>query len=191
MRKYEFRPDRTEGSIISKLYLTKKQRLSLLKWVLAALLMVVLSVIQDAIMSTVRIFGSTTDLLPCGIVLMCLALQSENGSVFALLASCFYYCSGTAPGPQVIVLLTALGVAAHLLLQNFLRKGFFSTFLCAGAAMMSYELLLFVLGVFLGSTTWSRFGVFAVCGGLSVAVIPLLYPITRAIAKIGGDSWNE
>jgi len=57
--------------------------------------------------------------------------------------------------------------------------------------MVLYELIVFAMGVFLGSTIPSRFGVFLGCGLLSAAVMPLLHPIAHSIAKIGGDAWKE
>lgn len=190
-RKYEFRPDRTETGILSILYLTKKQRLSLLKWFLLSALIVLLSVIQDVIMSRVSIFGSTTDLVSCGILLLCMILEPDKGSIFALFASAFYYFSGSAPGPQVIILLTLIGALFSSFSRSYLRSSFLATFLCAAAAVIVYELIVFAMGVFLGSTIPSRFGIFLGCGVLSAAVIPLLYPITHSIAKIGGDAWKE
>jgi hypothetical protein len=64
-------------------------------------------------------------------------------------------------------------------------------FACAAAALMIYELILFAVGLFLGYTTLQRLQVYLVTGGLSVAVMPLYYPIIKAISKIGGETWNE
>lgn len=189
--RYEFRPDRTESGILNKLYLTRKQRLSLLKWVLLGTLIVALSVIQDVIMSRARIFGGTTDLVSCAILLLGILLEPDQGCVFALIASAFYYFSGSAPGPQALILLTGIGSLFGIFSRSYLRSGFLATFLCAAAAVMLYELAVFAMGVFLGFTTVARFGAFLVSGLLSVAVIPLIYPIAKSIAKIGGDTWKE
>ncbi|MGN0999403.1 MAG: hypothetical protein ACI4PO_07620 [Faecousia sp.] len=188
---YEFRPDRTESGILNKLYLTKKQRLSALKWVLLSALIVALSVIQDVIMSRVRIFGGTTDLVSCAILLLGILLEPDQGCVFGLLASAFYYFSGSAPGPQVLILLTGIGSLFGIFSRSYLRSGFLATFLCAAAAVMLYELTIFALSIFLGYTTVARFGVFLASGLLSAAVIPLIYPIAKSIVKIGGNTWKE
>ncbi len=190
-RKYEFRPDRTDSGILNKLYLTKKQRLSLLKWLLLSALILLLSIVQDVIMSRVSIRGSTTDLVGCGILLLSVILEPDHGAVFALAASTFYYFSGSAPGPQVILLLTGIGSRFNIFRRSYLRSSFAATILCGMAAIMIYEITIFALGVFVGSTIASRFGIFLGCGLLSAAVMPLLYPIAQSIAKIGGDAWKE
>ena len=190
-RKYEFRPDRTDSDILSKLYLTRKQRLSLLKWVLLGALILLLSIVQDVVMSRVRLFGSTTDLVSCGILLLCMILEPDSGCVFSLCASLFYYFSGSSPGPQVILLLTGMGMLFSIFRRSYLRSSFAAVMLCSVTAMIAYELIVFAMGVFLGSTTPARFSIFLACGLLSAAVMPLLYPIAHAIAKIGGDTWKE
>ena len=63
--------------------------------------------------------------------------------------------------------------------------------MCAAVGMMVYELLVFAICLFLGNTTGDRFVVFALRGGLSVAVMPALYPIFTSISNIGGQTWNE
>ena len=57
-RKNEFKPDRTEGSLLKKLYLTPTQRKKILKWALIALVLVVLSLLQDVVFSRLRIGGA-------------------------------------------------------------------------------------------------------------------------------------
>ena len=44
--KYEFKPDNVGTGLLSKLYLTKKQRQALLKWLLYALVLLVLQDVQ-------------------------------------------------------------------------------------------------------------------------------------------------
>lgn len=190
-KKYEFRPDKSGADLLSKLYLTKKQRMSLLKWLLYALVLLVLSVLQDVILSRVRIFGVTTDLVPCAILLICVLQGSETGSVFCLVAAAMYQFSGTAPGYHVIVLLPALGILVSILRQSYLRKGFSSDVLCAAVAMLLYELSLFVICLIFGRTSPGRIFGFLLTGILSMLLIPALYPIATAIDKVGGETWKE
>ena len=68
-KKYEFKPDKPNAGLLSKLYLTQKQRKSLLKWTIYGLLLVFLSVLQDVLLCRISIFGATTELVPCGICL--------------------------------------------------------------------------------------------------------------------------
>ena len=49
-RKNEFQPDRPVSGLLSKLYLTRRQRQVILKWSLYGLLLVALSVLQDVLL---------------------------------------------------------------------------------------------------------------------------------------------
>ena len=42
-KKNEFKPDKPQSGVLSKLYLTRKQRQSILKWLLYSLVLLVLS----------------------------------------------------------------------------------------------------------------------------------------------------
>ena len=190
-RKYEFKPDKPHSGTLNKLYITRKQRLVLLKWLLLSFVLLLISLVQDVIMSRVTLFGTTTDLLSCAILMACILQDPETGCIFALLSSTLYYFSGTAPGSYVIALLTCLGILVSIIRQCYLRKGFSSTMLCTGGAILIYELALFVIGMFLGQIPPSRVEVFCITAGISLAVMPLLYPIFLSIEKIGGESWKE
>lgn len=190
-RKHEFRPDKTHSGMLSKLYLTKKQRLTLGRWLLMTLVLVAVSVIQDVIFSQIRIFGATTDLLSCAILLVCILYDPEIGSVFVLVSSALYWFSGSAPGPYVIAMLTVIGIIVSIFRHSFLREGFGGVFLCTAAAVMVYELCLFAIGLFLNHTTVRRLTGFCITGALSVAAVPLMYPVFSAISKIGGNTWKE
>jgi hypothetical protein len=189
-RKYEFRPDR-DRSWLTRLYLTKQQRLQVLKWLLITAVLVFLSIVQDVIMSRISIFGTTTDLVAYGILLMCVILDPEVGCVFALVSSCVYQFSGSAPGPYVIALLTVLGVIVAILRQSYLRYSFGAIYLGAAAAVMLYEIGLFIVGLFLKHTTAGAFPHFLLTGLLGVLILPVLYPVFTAIGKIGGETWKE
>ena len=190
-RKYEFKPDPKGTNLLKVLYLTKQQRLQYLKWTLYAALCILLLIVQDVIMSRVRISGATTDLAVCGILLISIIAGSEDGGLFALIASTVYWFSGSAPGPYVIAVITFLTIAATLFRQAYWHRGFGSTMLCAGIAMMLYEIIMFLIGIFIGRTMWTRFGVFVLTGALTVAVMFALYPLAKVIGKIGGETWKE
>lgn len=190
-KKNEFKPDKPQNGLLSKLYLGQKQRRSLLKWSLYALVLLILSVLQDVILCRISILGATTDLVPCGIFLICVLEGMESGSVFCLVASLLYLFSGTAPGPYCIVFITFLGVGIAFFRQSFLQKRFSSAMLCTVAAVMVYEPAVFGIGLFLGLTTPGRFGVFFATSILSALAAPVLYPVLKSIGTIGGDSWKE
>ena len=190
-RKHEFKPDRTDSGALNKLYLTRLQRLRLLKWALMGLGIVLLSLLQDAVLSRVSIYGATFDLVACGILLGCMLFQPDTAAVFGLVSAVFYYFSGTAPGVYCIALLTALGVLMCIFRRSYLRRCFSTTLFCVSIGMIAYKVAVFVICLFLCSTTPSRLGICLLSGALSVAVIPLLYPVFTAISNIGGESWKE
>lgn len=190
-RKYEFKPDRTEGGLLKKLYLTPLQRKRLLKWGLIAGVLVALSLLQDVVLAQVRIGGAAFSLVPCGILLFAMFLDPETAAIFTLSASTLYYFSGTAPGTYCIALLTVLGTLLCIFRTSYLQRCFSALVLCAAAGMLGYQLLIFAVGCFLGHTFGGRFGVFMLTGVLSVAVMPLLYPIFLSISNIGGETWKE
>ena len=188
-KKNEFKPDKPYSGFWGKLILTPLQRRSVLKWSLYALTLVVLSAIQDVLLCRLDIFGATTELVPCGIFMICLLEGMDRGSVFALIASVLYLFSGSAAGIYCIVFITVLAVFATWLRQSFLQSGFGAAVICTSAAMLIYEMLVFLFGVFLGMTTFSRIGSFLVCALLTAVTTPILYPILKAIG--GGDIWKE
>lgn len=190
-KKYEFKPDRERGSVLNKLLLTRRQRLILLRWLLVAAVLVVLSLLQDVILCHLDIFGATTDLIPCAIFLICMMLGVETGSVFALISACLYQFSGSGPGYYIIAVITVLCICAVMFRQSFLRKGFWSCVTCAAVCHMVYELIIFFVALVLGQTTFARILVPVFTGVLSLFLLPILYPTIRAIEKIGGEAWKD
>lgn len=190
-KRNEFKPDKPRNGLLSKLYLTQKQRRTVLKWFLYALVLLALSVLQDVILSRIRIFGATTELVPVGIFLICILEGLESGSVFALVASALYVFSGTAAGVYCIVLITALSVAVTFFRQSYLQRGFAAAMLCVVAAVIVYEFAVFSIGMVLGLTAWRRVGVFVLTAVYSLVTAPLVYFITEKIGKVGGQTWKE
>lgn len=190
-RKYEFKPDRNESGALSKLYVTKKQRLSLLRWFLIGLCLLALSLVQDVVLSQLRPFGTTTDLVSGGVLLCVMLLGVDAGAVFALCSAVIFYFAGFAPGVYTIALLTGLATFFNILRHSYLRKDMLSVLACAGTALMLYEVAVFVIALFLEQTTFARFGIFCLGGLLTVAVMPVMYPVFLAVTKIGGEAWKE
>ena len=188
---YEFKPDKAPKVLQKLLHLTALQRRQVLQWSLYGLLLVALLVLQDVIMSRVTIGGATTDLVPMAILLITVISDVYTGSLFAIIASTLYEFTGSAPGPYVVAFITVLGIAAAFFRQSFWRRGFRSHCICAGLALLVYELAVYGTGLFLGLTYFSRIGVFVTTWALSFAVMLALYPLIRKIQKIGGELWRE
>ena len=190
-RKYEFKPDKLNAGFLNKIYLTKKQRRSILRWTLYSLVLLLVSVLQDVILCRFRLLGATTDLVPLTIILICLAEGAEKGCFFALIASALYLFSGSAPGYYSMVLITFLAILASIGRQAYLQRSFGSTLLCAGIAMLLYELLTFFMGLFLGLTLPGRIGSFLLTALLSLPALLVINPICMSIEALGGETWKE
>ncbi len=190
-KKNEFRMDSERSAGLGRLLPTKKQRESLLRWTLYGLVCLVGSLLQDVVLCQMHIKGATTDIVPCLILMIAVLQDADSGSVFALIASCLYYFSGSAPGPYSIPLITGVSIFAVIFRQAYLRQGFFAVLLCAALGMGIYEMSIYGIGLFLGHTTVARAQVLAMTAVLTLAVVPVAYPVLRATQKIGGEPWKE
>ncbi len=190
-RDYEFRPDPEGSGNFEKLLLSQRQRFGLLRWTLFGLLCLLALLVQDVMVYRLDIFGAGTDLVPCAIMMVAALQGAESGSIFSLTASVLYYFSGSAQGPYVVPLVTVLAILAAIFRQACLRKGFFSILLSTALGMVCYELVLHGIGLFLKHTV-SHWTLAALLTALiSLAAVPVCYPIARAIGKIGGETWKE
>ena len=187
----EFRPDPKGPGFFSRMYITPSQRMRALKWFLYGVNAIVLLVLQDVIFSRMRIFGAAIDLVPAVLLMVCVMEGVESGGLFVMIMSAVYLLSGSAPISGVIILLTVLGMGVSMFRESFLRKGFSSAILCAGTAVMIYELAVFFWGMVTGLTLFSRIGVYLLTGLMSVLCLPGMYPILKLIGKIGGETWKE
>ena len=188
---YEFKPDPKGTNYLKRLYMTRLQRLTILKWATFAMTGILMLVIQDVIMSQTRFSGATTDLPVAFILLVGIYEGLENGSVFALVSSLFYWFSGSAPTPICVAALCILVILIGLFRQLYWHRSFGSIAMCVSIAIMLYEMILFVIGLMSGLTILPRASVFALTGGITCITMLPMYPLVRLISKIGGVSWKE
>ena len=188
---YEFKPDPKGTNYLKRLYMTRLQRLTILKWATFAMTGILMLVIQDVIMSQTRFSGATTDLPVAFILLVGIYEGLENGSVFALVSSLFYWFSGSAPTPICVAVLCILVILIGLFRQLYWHRSFGSIAMCVSIAIMLYEMILFVIGLMSGLTILPRASVFALTGGITCITMLPMYPLVRVISKIGGVSWKE
>lgn len=186
-----FRPDKVGTTVLQKLYISPSQRRTILKWSLYSLVLVLISVVQDVMLSNVRLYGATTELVPCAIFLIGILEGAEGGCVFTLLSAWIYLYTGTPAGPYCIVFITALSVGVGVFRQAYLQRGFGTALLCVSVCMIFYELAVFGIGVFLGQTYGYRVLGFFITALSSVLAVPVLYPLFLRIQAIGGEIWRE
>lgn len=190
-KKYDFRPDPEGSGDFGKLLLTGLQRRAVLRWSLYAAVCLTALLLQDVLLCRVTIFGAVPDIVPCIVLMICTMQGAEGGSVFALIAACFYYCSGSSVGAYVIPIMVGIAVFLVIFRQSYLKQGFLTILVCTALGMLVYELLLFCVGLFLERTYWDRIGAFAATAGVSLLAVPPAYPVLMSIGKIGGDTWRE
>ena len=190
-RDMEFKPDAQVSTFGKALRLTQLQRLRLAKWSLYVLTVILSLVVQDVIMSQISIFGATTDLAVCAILLITVLEGTEVGSIFVLAASLFYFFSGSAPGAYCIGLMSFLGIGATLFRQMYWHRSRGSILLCAAIAVTLYEMGLFVIGLMNELTLFSRIGIFVLTAVLSCLMLIPMYSLVYKIGLIGGNTWKE
>ena len=187
----EFRPDPSASTWFKTRKLTRQQRLRLTKWLLYALIVVMCLVIQDVILSQMRLFGATTDLAVGAILLITVIEGTDVGSLFVLIASTLYWFSGSAPTPICIILLTVFGIGATMFRQMYWHRSRGTLTLCACLALTAYELGLFVTGLMQGLTYWGRLPSFLLTSLYTSLVMIPLYSLVYKTGLIGGNTWKE
>lgn len=189
--KSEFKPDASHGTILKTLRMTRQQRLRLTKWVSYVLLLILSVVVQDVILSQLRVFGTTMELVVSLILLITVMEGTETGSLFVLIASVLYFYTGTAPGAYSIGFLCFPGIFMTLLRQMYLNRSRGAIVLCAGTAAILYEVCLFAMGIFQGLTRWDKLPVFLLAGVYNLLIMIPFYPLINKIGTIGGNTWKE
>ena len=187
----DFKPDVQRATWVKTTRLTRQQQLRLTRWSLYVLVVVLSVIIQDVVMSKFSMFGATTDLPACAILLITVMEGAEVGSLFVLIASTLYYFSGNAANAFCIALMTFLGLGMTLFRQMFWHRSKGSIVLCAAIALVGYELGLFAVGLINGLTHWGRLPVFVLTAVLSCLVQIPLYSLIYKIGLIGGNTWKE
>lgn len=190
-RKADFRPDSQTRDWVQKLYLTPQQQRRYLKWILLSLLCVLMLVLQDVLFSRMSLYGATVDMVPTVLLMICVIHGAEGGAAFLLAGALIYWLAGSAPGVYVIMLIPLFGTVAAAFRQAYLRKGFRTTMMCTGSALILYETLSFLAALLLGVTRFDRAYVVLISTVLSLLTLPVVFGLVWGICKIGGDSWKE
>ena len=190
-RQNEFRPDPATSTWFKTRKLTRQQRLRLFKWLMYALIVIMSLVIQDVIMSQLRLFGATTDLAVGAILLITVIEGTDVGSLFVFIASILYWFSGSSPTPVSIILLTALGIGATMFRQMFWHRSRGTLTLCACLALTLYEMGLFVTGLSQGLTYWGRLHSYLLTSIYTSLIMIPLYSLVCKTGLIGGNTWKE
>lgn len=174
-----------------KLFLTQKQKKSMLRWGLDALVFFLVLLLQNVIFSRITLFGCVINLVPGTILLIGLWSGVESGCIFALCASLFWSFSGWVLGSISIFLLPLAAALLGALRQACFPKNLTSILLCCFIGIVGHEFIRFLAALFLGYTPWGYWYQTLITACFSFLVCPVLYPVVRAIGKIGGPVWSD
>ena len=140
-----------EGTtLMGKLFLTPRQRQTVLKWFLFSLVYLALQVLQDVVFSRVQVLGGCPDLVPGYLLLVCLTQGPGSGGLFALLAGVFRCLSGAVLGPVSLLVVTCSGVLLSAFRGGYLQRRFWPVMLCAWAGVLLHQGLMFFPGPLFG-----------------------------------------
>ena len=131
----DFKPDVNPSTFSKTVRLSRQQKQEILKWFLYAMTFLAALVVQDVVMSQLRLFGATTDLPVCVLLLIAMLEGTRVGSLFLLVSSTVYYFTGSSPGPYSVGILTILGTITVMLRQMYLHRSKGSMVACTGIAL--------------------------------------------------------
>lgn len=171
--------------MLDKLYITPRQWLLILRWVLYSLLFLTALLVQTVVLGNRTVFGAHLDLVPLAITCVCLREGPERGGLFALLASLFWCLSGIDQGSVSLLVLTVVPVLGSLFCKAFFANRFLSCLLVCFLTLVTEQGVIFLLKVFFSAVEPSLGLSLIPCVFLSLVFQPLFYGLVKAIANIG------
>ena len=178
-------------TLAGKLYLTQNQRMKALRWGLCALTVFLTALFQDVVFSRITVLGCSISFVPAVILLVCMMSPMEGGCLFALCSALFWSFDGAPLGSVSILLLPLEAAVLGALRQARLARNLTSVLLCCFLGLVIHEEVRFFAALFLGRAPLSYWYQGLVTAVFSFLVCPVLYPVIRAVGKIGGTQWNE
>ncbi len=172
--------------MLDKLYITPRQWLHILRWVLYTLLFLLAMMMQTVIFGNRTLFGAHPDFVPVVITCVCLREGPERGGLYALLCSLIWCLSGADQGSVCIAVLTVLPILGSLLCRAVLSNRFVP---CLGLTFLTLfmeQTVMFLLRYFFGTMDGSLFWrTLLPCVLVSMLAQPAVYFLVKRIAKIG------
>ena len=162
-----------------------------LRWGLCALTVFLTVLFQDVVFSRITVFGCSISLVPAVILLVCMMSPMESACVFALCSALFWSFDGAPLGSVSILLLPVEAAVLGAWRQAQLTRNLTSVLLCCLLGLAVHEEVRFFVALFLGRAPWSYWYQGLVTAIFSFLACPVLYPVIRAIGRIGGTQWNE
>ncbi len=166
--------------------MTQRSR-NLIMWGLYALLFLAVLLVQTVLFGRLRFFGVKLNLMP--VVIVCIGLWTghEAGGLFGLLAAVVWFLTGADDGSLSIVSFTLAGILSGWFCDNLFRRRLFPCLVLSLAALLAHEGVLFLLKFFLEGAEASLALWVPVTAGLSLLPVPVIYLLSKAIGKAGGN----
>lgn len=160
-----------------------------IRWVFYALMVLVAFLLQSVAFASNIFFSFKLDLVVVAAISAALFLGAERGSLFCLAVGVVYCFTGADMGPVVLVGLTFCGALAGGACQAYFKKHLIPCALFAALALALCDGSIFLLKLYFMQT---RLPVLTetVLPGLaaSLAGVLIFFPVSWAIARIGGDT---
>ena len=166
--------------------MTQRSR-NLIMWGLYALLFLAVLLVQTVVFGRMRFFGVKLNLMPVVIVCVGLWTGHEAGGLFGLLAALAWFLTGADDGSLSIVSFTLSGILAGWACDNLFRRRLFPCLVLCLAALLAHEGVLFLLKFFLEGADSALALWVPVTAGLSLLTAPVIYLLSKAIGKAGGN----
>lgn len=172
--------------MLDKLYITPRQWLRILRWVLYALLFFFAVLMQTVVLGNRLIFGARADFVPVVIACVCLREGPERGGLFALLASVGWYLTGADQGSVSIAVMTLVPVLGCVICAEWVNQRFLPCLLVAFLTFFLRQNAMFLLKHFFAGLPGALYLPRVLpCVAVSTAVQPLVYWLVHLISKIG------
>lgn len=156
-----------------------------LMWVLYALLLLTVAVIQGVVFGRTRYFGTKLSLLPVAVACIAMHGGAEDSGVFGLAAGVFWCLSGGDGGGLLILLCTLCALAAGYLCDRYLNRNLLSAAMMCLMALVVTQTLLFLFKRYIGQTGDEGWLILLRQIGLSMLACPPVYLAAWAIRKAG------
>ncbi len=158
-----------------------------LMWALFALLYLLVMLVQTTLFGRVRLLGVKLNLMPIAMVCIAMHVGHEAGGLFGLIAGFSWYAAGADDGALAMVSFTVFGILAGWLCDTVFRRRFLPAALLSFAAVLLHEGARFVLKYYLADADGRLLLWVPVIACLSIFISPLIYLLSKAVRKVGGE----
>ena len=142
--------------------------------------------LQTVVFGHLRVWGVKLSLLPVAVVCIAMHTGHEGGGLFGLLAALVWQFTGADDGSLALISFTLCGILAGWLCDSVCARRAAVALGLSLAALVLHEGAAFLMKFYLESADFSLIRWVPLTALLSVLACPVLYPLAKAIGKVGG-----